>query len=979
MPAMVDPPGRSRVADSDVVERHRVAVDVHVLLTRGDRVLLLRRSADAEYAASLFTAPSGHVEQGEDVLAAAVREVREETGVELTEAMLRFVHVTHHRGPGVGAESRIGWFFHATGWPGARYPQRHQEPVNAEPHKHSELVWARIDDLPADTVAYVYDAVAALRAGHVASTHFQEDRDTVAHDPDGPRVLRAIPVPDTAGAALRRELGVVAPPRIGAPWTWHGGVPVPEGLPVAQSLGWLFDPRGRVLLVVDADGTVTLPGGGVEAGDADAFAALVREADEEAAAELRAGPGAWLGYLLDQDGVIYGHRPCARARFAARLGSLGPARPDPATGTTWGRLLVPPRMAAALLGWDDGLAEALAAQDAAFAAWGLPRNESWEAEEVPPAGLAFDPPAPRSDRAVWVAGLPRVLACAAVLFRDGRGRVLLCAPTYRDDEALLLPGGSVEASGETPREAAEREVAEELGVRLPVGRLLATDWTTGPDRPPLHVSVFDGGVLSDEDIAALRPGADGEVASVVWADARLGVAGLAPGPARRINAALMAAETGAGTLELAHGRITGVVCTAGSRKQPATPAAARRALAQRLADAGHLPDPRWHTTVERFPRERLFPGAWVPRALPRTTTGQSAAVPQAGWIHVDAAGGKGRAELAWHVASGTPLVTELDGAQRLNGARLYTSSPRLTAPGMPRLLAALHALDPSHATATLVVGAGTGLGTGMLHTYLTAHRDAHRLVAVADPDDAEALTERLVAAGIEVPVIGAPSAPGLPDRLLPPASGTGASGYDRILIETPVDHVPVPWLRLLADQGRLVAFLRPTRHADPALLVLDRTAHGITGTLTPLPPEPAAHRPAPNPVTTGPTGVFVLTSSYAGPAILRERGFTLALAHLAPHLTWTTTAPVHVHDAARGSTSVLHRHGDRWSARHTGGSRPWSTLLAVHRMWQAASSPDQYQVTAAEDGTLTACGGPGLMWSIPPGKDLSDTARGGDR
>ncbi len=44
-----------------------------------------------------------------------------------------------------------------------------------------------------------------------------------------------------------------------------------------------------------------------------------------------------------------------------------------------------------------------------------------------------------SDYATYIAGLPRVLAAAATLLRDGRGRVLLVEPNYR--EGWALPGG----------------------------------------------------------------------------------------------------------------------------------------------------------------------------------------------------------------------------------------------------------------------------------------------------------------------------------------------------------------------------------------------------------------------------------------------------------------------------------------------------------------------------------------------------------
>ncbi|MFJ8793435.1 NUDIX domain-containing protein [Streptomyces sp. NPDC102462] len=107
------------------------------------------------------------------------------------------------------------------------------------------------------------------------------------------------------------------------------------------------------------------------------------------------------------------------------------------------------------------------------------------------------------DFATYIAGLPRVLAGAAVLFRDTEGRVLLVEPNYRPGWAL--PGGTVESDdGETPRQGARRETAEEIGLDVTPGRLLAVDWVHGTGRPPLVAYLYDGGVLTADDLGSIR-------------------------------------------------------------------------------------------------------------------------------------------------------------------------------------------------------------------------------------------------------------------------------------------------------------------------------------------------------------------------------------------------------------------------------------------------------------------------------------------
>lgn len=91
---------------------------------------------------------------------------------------------------------------------------------------------------------------------------------------------------------------------------------------------------------------------------------------------------------------------------------------------------------------------------------------------------------------------------ADVILRDAAGRLLLVDPLYKPD--WDLPGGMAEAN-EPPREAVRREVKEELGLELTVGRVLVVDWVSphGPWDDSL-MFVFDGGTLSERQIQGLK-------------------------------------------------------------------------------------------------------------------------------------------------------------------------------------------------------------------------------------------------------------------------------------------------------------------------------------------------------------------------------------------------------------------------------------------------------------------------------------------
>lgn len=71
-------------------------------------------------------------------------------------------------------------------------------------------------------------------------------------------------------------------------------------------------------------------------------------------------------------------------------------------------------------------------------------------------------------------GKPSPTVCAGAVIRDGDGRLLLVRRGRPPSAGLWsVPGGRLEA-GETPQQAAVREVREETGLDVTVGALLAT-------------------------------------------------------------------------------------------------------------------------------------------------------------------------------------------------------------------------------------------------------------------------------------------------------------------------------------------------------------------------------------------------------------------------------------------------------------------------------------------------------------------------
>ena len=109
--------------------------------------------------------------------------------------------------------------------------------------------------------------------------------------------------------------------------------------------------------------------------------------------------------------------------------------------------------------------------------------------------------------------LPRIPASAGALIFDRAGRLLILKPTYKS--GWTIPGGVMEANGETPWEACQREVREECGLRLRKGRLACVDFrhprpgSLGGVRFLFDCGAFgdaslDGVVLQPEEICEHR-------------------------------------------------------------------------------------------------------------------------------------------------------------------------------------------------------------------------------------------------------------------------------------------------------------------------------------------------------------------------------------------------------------------------------------------------------------------------------------------
>ena len=98
--------------------------------------------------------------------------------------------------------------------------------------------------------------------------------------------------------------------------------------------------------------------------------------------------------------------------------------------------------------------------------------------------------------------VPAIPVSAGALIFDRKGRLLILKPTYK--AGWTIPGGVMEADGETPWQACRREVREECGLEVRRARLACMDFRRPkPGRVGGIRFLFDCGRVGDQALAGI--------------------------------------------------------------------------------------------------------------------------------------------------------------------------------------------------------------------------------------------------------------------------------------------------------------------------------------------------------------------------------------------------------------------------------------------------------------------------------------------
>ncbi|NBD25397.1 NUDIX hydrolase [Paenibacillus glycinis] len=116
---------------------------VHLLFYRDEHVLLLKRR-NTGFEDGKWSVVAGRIDGGEEVKSAAIREAKEEAGVDILPEDLDIVGVVHRKN--VNSEW-IDFYLNVRAWSG--------EITNVEPHKCEALAWFPIRELPEPMIGYI--------------------------------------------------------------------------------------------------------------------------------------------------------------------------------------------------------------------------------------------------------------------------------------------------------------------------------------------------------------------------------------------------------------------------------------------------------------------------------------------------------------------------------------------------------------------------------------------------------------------------------------------------------------------------------------------------------------------------------------------------------------------------------------------------------------------------------------------------------
>jgi len=145
------------------MNKHNIVPAVCLLL-ECDKKWFVGRRQNTGYCDGCLNMLAGHIDLDETPREAAVREAKEEVGIEVGKDDIEFVHIQYNRNAD-GRHDRTHYYF--------KIESCSLKPVNTEPYKCSEVMWISKYTQLDEFVPFMREALEAMKRGEQYSEFYE--------------------------------------------------------------------------------------------------------------------------------------------------------------------------------------------------------------------------------------------------------------------------------------------------------------------------------------------------------------------------------------------------------------------------------------------------------------------------------------------------------------------------------------------------------------------------------------------------------------------------------------------------------------------------------------------------------------------------------------------------------------------------------------------------------------------------------------
>lgn len=143
-----------------MASRHTIIPAVYLILQNKEGKYCITRRFSTGYMDGFYSLPSGHLDGGESLAEAMIREAKEEVDIAVEAKDLELVHVSNNL---FSNPERIDFFFLCKNWVG-------EVKIN-EPDKCDDIQWVNINHIPQNTTTTVKTSLQLSAKGQTYSEY----------------------------------------------------------------------------------------------------------------------------------------------------------------------------------------------------------------------------------------------------------------------------------------------------------------------------------------------------------------------------------------------------------------------------------------------------------------------------------------------------------------------------------------------------------------------------------------------------------------------------------------------------------------------------------------------------------------------------------------------------------------------------------------------------------------------------------------